>query len=50
MTAGRISVRYSEVVEQQPENGLALAPGPTQALGDVIGSSKAFGVSVTIKV
>ena len=28
----RLSGHYSEPVEQQPENGLALAQGPTQAL------------------
>ena len=32
----QLSGHYSELVEQQPENGLALAPGPTAALGVVV--------------
>jgi len=31
-TVRRLSGHYSEVVEQQSENGLALVEGPTQAL------------------
>jgi len=36
MGVRRLSGHYSEVVEQQPENGLALAAGPAQALGGVV--------------
>ena len=36
MAVRRVSGRYSEVMEQQPENGLALAPGPAQALSGVV--------------
>ena len=32
----RLSGHYSEPVEQQPENGLALASGPAPALGVVV--------------